>query len=630
MAHQDDWTVQELVDDYKEGRLSRRRFVQILSSAGIGFPVIAALLAACGSDSSKSGSGSGSGSGAATTGTQAPNAGAVATGVPTRAADPNAFNPTKRGGGGTLKLLWWQAVSTLNPHHSSGTKDRDGSRLFLEPLARIDQDANVVPILAAETPSIDKNTLDKAGQWVIWKIKKNVTWHDGKPFTADDVIFTWQYIMDPETGALTIGSYKNIDKIDKVDAETIKISFKEPTLEWTAPFVGSNGMILPKHIHEKYKGKEAKNAPENLKPVGTGPYKLNEFKPNDVVIGDINDKYHIENRPFFDKVEMKGGGDAAGAARAVMQTGEYDYAWNLQVEYSLLKSLEGAGQLAVGPGSGIEHLQLNYTDPKKEVDGERASLKAPHPFFSDLKVRQAFSLAVNRKLIVDELYGATGGVAVYYYYTPKKYVGTKTYEFNLQKAGQLLDEAGWKKGSDGIREKDGMKMSVTYSTSVNGVRQAMQGVIKKDLESIGIKVELKSVIADIFFAADPANPDNFSHFYEDMQSYTATRSGPDDLATAMKTYLSTEIKQKANQWSLQNSTRYNSKDFDALYNAAAKELDPTKAAEAWKKANDKLIDDVAVIPIVARNGVGANKKNLKGIALSPWDSDLAAVYLWYR
>ncbi len=621
-----DWTVADLMDDYQAGRVSRRGFVRTLVGAGFSMPLIVGLLSACGSDEKKSDSGSGtSGSGVR----PSPVTGGFATQAPGAAA----FTPAKRGEGGTLKLLWWQAPSILNPHQSSGTKDRDGSRIFYEPLAAIDAEGNVVPILAAEVPSVDKGTLDKSGKFVTWKIKKGVTWHDGQPFTVDDVIFTWKYAVDADTAALTVGSYQNIESIDKVDDSTIKVNFKTATLEWTAPFVSSAGQILPKHVFEKYLGKEAKSAPPNLKPVGTGPFKINDFKPNDIIIADMNDKYHVENWPYFNKVEMKGGGDAPGAARAVLQTGEYDYAWNLQVEYSVLQQLEkgGAGVLAIGPGSGIEHLQLNYTDPNKEVDGEKASLKAPHPFFADLKVRQAFQLAINRKVIVEQLYGPTGDVAIYYFYNPKRYVpdGGK-WEFNLQKAGQLLDEAGWKKGGSGTREKDGVKMKVLYQTSVNTVRQNMQAVIKKDLESLGVEVELKSVIADVFFGADPANPDNFPHFYADMQSYTATRSGPDDLATAMKTYLSSEIKQKANNWSKLNSTRYNSKEFDALFEAAVKELDPTKAAEAWKKCNQKLIDDVAVIPIVARNNVAAAKKDLRGMGLSPWDSDVWNIAKWYR
>jgi peptide/nickel transport system substrate-binding protein len=104
------------------------------------------------------------------------------------------------------------------------------------------------------------------------------------------------------------------------------------------------------------------------------------------VRGEINRDYHQPNRPHFDAVEMKGGGDAVTAARAVLQTGEYDYAWNMLVEDELLKRFEEAGKgrvIIAASAGGIEHLQCNFTDPWTEVDGERSSVKTKHPILSD-------------------------------------------------------------------------------------------------------------------------------------------------------------------------------------------------------------------------------------------------------
>jgi peptide/nickel transport system substrate-binding protein len=614
------WTVRELVDDYKAGRVSRRVLVGKLAGVGLSAGVISAVLAACGGDKKESGG--------TTSRVSTPGAG-VATSVPQAAG---GFTPTKRGGGGQVKVFWWQAPSTLNPHMSSGTKDRDGSSIFYERLAFFDNDANIVPRLATEVPNVNNNTLDKGGAWAIWKLKRGVQWHDGKPFTADDVVFTWQYATDPDTAALSQAGFKGIRSIDKVDDYTIRVNFTEPTIDWTNPWTSSDGLIIPKHIFEPFKGKEARNAPANLKPVGTGPYKITEFRPDDLVVAEINPNYHIENRPFFDRFEMKGGGDAVGAARAVLQTGEYDFAWNLQVDGNQLASMEkgGQGEVIVTQGGSIEHVQLNYTDPNKDVDGERASLKAPHPFFTDLKVRQAFALAMDRKTIVDQLYGKTGEVALFYLYTPKKYVPDASWQKDIAKANQLLDEAGWKKGGDGVRVKDGVRMKVLFQTSVNKLRQDTQAVIKKDLESIGVEVELKSVIADVYFAADPANPDNFPHFYADMQMYTSTRSGPDDVLVFLQAFVSSEARQKANNWAKANTTRYQSKEFDALYEQARRETDAVKFADLVKKMNQRLLEDVAVVPLVARGNVQAVKKTLKGTNLSGWASNLWYLPYWYR
>ncbi len=230
------------------------------------------------------------------------------------------FTPTKRGGGGRLRLLWWQAPTLLNPHLSVGTTNSDGLRIFYEPLAAFDPDGNLVPVLADEIPSIRNGSVGKDGRSVVWKLKKNVTWHDGQPFTADDVIFNWEYAADPATAAATIGSYSEIEKLEKLDNHTVKVGFNKPMPFWADPFCGRRA-IIPKHLFEPYKGAKSRKAPTNLKPVGTGPYRCVDFKPGDSIRAELNPTYHVPNRPFFDTLELKGGGDAVSAARAVLQTG---------------------------------------------------------------------------------------------------------------------------------------------------------------------------------------------------------------------------------------------------------------------------------------------------------------------
>src|SRR4029453_4355959 len=146
------------------------------------------------------------------------------------------------------------------------------------------------------------------------------------------------------------------------------------------------------------RGAKPRDAPTNLKPIGTGPYLFKDFKPGDLVSGVINPNYHQDNQPYFDGIEMKGGGDAVSAARAVLQTGEFDFAWNMQVEDEILSRLEksGKGKVIISPGGNIEHIQLNFPDPWTEVDGERSSLKTKHPTFSDPAVRQAMAMLVDK------------------------------------------------------------------------------------------------------------------------------------------------------------------------------------------------------------------------------------------
>ncbi|NDA56814.1 MAG: peptide ABC transporter substrate-binding protein, partial [Betaproteobacteria bacterium] len=310
------------IDAVRSGKLSRKAFIQQMVMVGISAPMAAQLL--------------------------------MHAGIAQAQQYKSAYTPSKRGGGGPLRVLWWQGPTLLNPHFATGTKDQEGSRIFYEPLAAWDTDGNLVPILAAEVPSTANKTVAPDGKWVIWKLKQGVRWHDGKPFTADDVVFTAAFAADPASAAVTISTYQDV-KVTKIDNFTVRVENTRASPFWADPLVGTAGMIIPKHLFEPYIGAKSREAPTNLKPVGTGPYKFVDFKPGDMVRGAINSDYHEANRPFFDSIEMKGGGDAVSAARAVLQTGEFDYAWNLQVEDEVLKRLEagGKGRTTITVGGNI-------------------------------------------------------------------------------------------------------------------------------------------------------------------------------------------------------------------------------------------------------------------------------------
>ncbi len=637
-----DWTVAELAEDFKAGRISRRHFIARMFAAGLTMPVIASVLAACGSSNSgnnKNAGGAATRAASAGAATQAPAGSPAAAAASSATSAASAFNPTKRGGGGTLKLLWWQGPTLPNPHLNNGTKDFDASRIFYEPLAEFDADGNLVPVLAAEIPSVDNGAVAKDGTAVTWKLKQGVTWHDGQPFTADDVAFTFQYVSNPDTAAYTAGQYVTVQSVDAIDPQTVKITFKSPVPFWQTAFVGANGMIIPKHIFAQYNGKEAKNAPNNLKPLGTGPYKYADFKPGDSLEADINPNYHVPNRPFFDHISLKGGGDAPSAARAVLQTGDYDYGWNIQVAYDELQGIQkgGTGQIVIFPGSGAESMYFNFTDPNKEVNGEVSSIQTKHPFFTDVKVRQAFNMMFDRKTVLDQLYGKEGQLVNYLVYNPNKYLPSPQTQltFDPAKAGQMLDDAGWKKGSDGIRANNGVKMKIIFATSVNSLRQNEQAVIKKTLESQGIQVELKSVDANIFFG-DASNPDNLAQMRFDLGMWT--NSTAVDPSNYLRSFVSQthgqpndNIAQKSNNWLGLNVNRYVNPAYDQLWQQQSVELDPIKRADLIKKMNQMIADDAPKVPLVARNGVSVAKGNLAGMDLQPWaSSDLYRLAYWYR
>jgi peptide/nickel transport system substrate-binding protein len=589
--------LRDLIADVRSGRLSRRAFVQRMVAVGLTAPMAGMILNHAG-------------------------VAMAATAIP--------YKPTKAGGGGLLKLLYWQAVTLLNPHFAVGTKDQEGSRIFYEPLAGWDSEGNLVPVLAAEIPSKENDGLAEDGLSVIWKLKRGVKWHDGMPFTADDVVFNWEYARTPETAAVSIASYKDI-KVEKIDDFTVRVSFAKPTPFWADAFVGSYGMIIPKHLFADYIGGKSRDAPTNLKPVGTGPFLFVDFKPGDVVRAKLNPDYHVPNRPYFDALEVKGGGDAVSAARAVLQTGEYDYAWNMQVEDEILLKLEsvGKGRVSIIETGNVEFIMLNATDPAVEVDGERASLKTRHPLFSDPAVRQAINLLIDRASVEKFIYGRTGSATASFLNSPERVRSKNTkFEFNIEKANQILEAAGWKKGADGVRAKDGKSLKFVFQTSINAPRQKTQAIVKQACQKAGIDIELKSVVGSVFFSSDTANPDTFPHFYCDAQMYNTTMLQPDPQLF-MNQYVSWQAATRENKWQGRNVSRWQSKEYDEIYKQAERELDAVKRAAMYIKLNDLVVGDNYILPVVRRPRTTAVSGNLTA-HFSGWDNDLWQLASWYR
>jgi peptide/nickel transport system substrate-binding protein len=589
--------LRQLIEEVREGSLPRRSFIQRMVGLGLTAPMASMMLMHEGI-------------------------------AQTQSSIP--YKPTKRGGGGPLKIIYWQAPVHLNPHYAGGTKDQDASRVFYEPLAGWDTDGNLVPQLAAEIPSRQNGGVGADGRTVTWKLKRGVTWHDGKPFTADDVVFTAAYAGDPAAAMVTVATYKDI-KVEKIDSHTVKVTYPKPTPFWAEALVGITGCILPKHVFEPFMGAKSRENPANTKPVGTGPYKIVDFKPGDTLRGEANANYHVANQPFFDTLEIKGGGDATSAARAVLQTAEYDLAWNLAVEDDILKRLEaaGKGKMAFFAGSDIEFVSLNVTDPWNEVDGERASAKSKHPAFSDKAVRTAMSLLIDRNGIQEVIYGRGAIATSNFLNNPPRFRSPNTkFEFNIAKANQVLEDAGWKRGPDGIRAKGNVKLKFVYQTSVSGPRQKCQAIIKDACTKAGIDLELKSIVASVFFGSDAANPDTYQKFWSDIQMFTTTMTQPDPQIF-MEQHTTAQISQKANKWSSRNLVRWSNAEFDATFAAAQVEFDAVKRAAMFIKMNDLVVNDGYVIPLFARpRPYGMVNKLVP--TLSAWDGATWALGYWYR
>jgi peptide/nickel transport system substrate-binding protein len=281
------------------------------------------------------------------------------------------------------------------------------------------------------------------------------------------------------------------------------------------------------------------------------------------------------------------------------------------------------------PMSAVEHIQCNFTDPWKEVEGERSSVKTTHPILSDPAVRQALNLLVDRSAVQEQIYGRQGQATANFLNSPERFRSQNMkWEFNPDRVNHLLDAAGWKRGSDEIRAKDGKRLRFVYQTSINAPRQKTQAIVKHACAKAGIDVELKSVWASVYFSSDGANVDTYSHFSTDLQMYASSIGIDPQLG--MRQFVSWEISAKENKWAGRNITRWRSDEYDRIYKSAENEMDPVKRAAKFIRMNDLLIENVVVIPIVWRKRVNAASTRLRGTALSGWDSSLWNLANWHK
>jgi peptide/nickel transport system substrate-binding protein len=602
--------------DLRAGRISRRSFLARAAALGVTAPVALGVLRLTDV--------------AAQEATPAAGAAAVAPTVGTEGQT--------RGAGGELKLIQWQAPTTLNMHLAGSFKDQLASCLVTEPLIHFLPDATPIPCLVQEVPSRANGLVAADLTSVTYTLLPDLVWSDGEPVTAGDVVFTWKWIIDPANQSSNAALYDAVAAVDAVDDLTVKITFKAPQLGWNSYFSSAqSGGILPEHILAA--GSDAAAA-FSVKPIGTGPYVVESFVPNDAVQYSINQNYREPNKPYFATVNLKGGGDAASAARAVLQTGDWDFAWNLQVDPQILEDLAagGAGDLVIIPGTAVEFLTLNFSDPNTEVDGQRSQWQTPNPTLSDKTVRQALALGVDRQSISENFYFGPPGeppasnilLGIAGATSPNT-----TWEFDIDKGNALLDEAGWTRTGDG-REKNGVPLNLTYATtSQNEVRQKTQAVIKSDWEKMGCNVELLQIEASVFFDTSAGNDQNFYHMYWDVSEYAWSPAGPYPLSYMLRwvSHNGENIPQKANGWAAVDESRYNNPTYDALYDEAAKETDPERAAELFIQMNDILIEDVVVIPIVQRAsekyGI-AKDLNKENIAGGPFESLYWNIANWNR
>ena len=610
----------DLYAAYKDGRLSRRRFIEAASALGLG--VTTATIVANAADASPA---------------------ARANGLAFVAQGGASARPAvgtesqQRGAGGDLNIIQWQAPSHLSAHIATGDKDSLGSTFVSEPLMFRLPDGTLIPNLIKEVPTVENGLLAQDLTSVTYNLLDGVTWSDGQPFTARDIAFTWRWAMDDANTAVSQEVFRPITAVDTPDDVTAIVRFGAPNPNWFLAHTGSGGgVIYPEHVLRA--GGQEVNDAFRSNPIGTGPYVVESFSPNDQVVYAVNPTYREPTKPFFARVVLTGGGDPAAAARSVLQTGEFDFAWNLTAPPDVLRQMDaddGPATLYVAPSDGIERININFSDPNTEVNGQQSELNTPHPIFSDPAVRQAMALAINREQIASEFFfggdqepaiaNIVSGLAEYE--SPNT-----TLEYNPERANQILDEAGWVRDGD-VRAKDGVELDIRYATTINQVRQNIQVVVQRDLQAIGFRITLEQIDGSVFFDSSAGNTQNNTHFYTDLNMFTSSVGAPPPVAYLIRWYTgpnAENVAQQSNGWTGRNFQRYQNPEYDARYDRLQTETNPEAIATLVIEMNDILITNNVVIPLVRAGKKVAYSKRLRqeNLAIGSYEFDYWNIANW--
>ena len=558
--------------------------------------------------------------------------------TPTTAPSPTPL-PSPTPEPEVLTILYWQAPSLPGPFLSSGYKDRDAGALTLEPLAKYAPDGSLVPALAAEIPTIENGGVSQDLTSITWKLKEGLLWSDGSVVSAEDAVFTWQYCSNDATGCTAESHFDSVSSVEAVDSLTVRITFEAPTPYPYTAFVSTGSPIISRVQFADCVGEAAMSCDAaNLSPLGTGPYRITDFTPNEEAHYERN-PYYRGPAPYFDRVVIEGGGDAESAARAVLEAGEADYAWNLQVDPNILAEMEavGHGTVLTAFSSLVERLVINQTNPDPALEDDRSEYmdgENPHPFLTFAPITQAMSMAIDRGIIAGELYGFTGEPTCNFITGPPAYVSTTNdgcLTQDIEEANALLDDNGvLDTDGDGIREHNGVPLHITYQTSTNAIRQETQALIQDWWSLIGIDTELIDYDASVFFGGDPVEDKEASlrRFFADVQMFT---NGPGiDPQQYLAGSTCEHIPTRENGWAGDNTARACNPEYDAVYEELAQTGAGPERDALIIRLNDIQVQSYSEIPLVNRGFVSAHLDSLLGVRINGWDSELWNIEEWRR
>ena len=510
--------------------------------------------------------------------------------------------------GGTVIIGTPQEPGMMNTLLTSSSIEDAVVSLFGEGLVSVNEKGEYVPVLAKELPTVSED-----GLVVTLKLLEGVKWSDGSDFTCDDVKFTMEGALS-DLSQVSASGYRDIETLECPDPYTVVATFGEVY----APYLRLFSYTVPDTAGAL---EDMESWDMNRNSVGTGPFMLTEWVPGDHLTFSKNPYYREEGKPYLDSVIIK----ILPSREVGMQllgTGEIHALWDLtEANFPELQQLESQGVSFVSTVTGEnELLSLNFGANDGTAPADPST--APHPILYDLKVRQAMQYAIDKQKIVDALlYGnvnaGNSAVPVGTFACPQP-----VSEFSLEKANALLDEAGWVVGADGIREKDGVRMSLKIATTTgNQLREQTEQVLAEMLKAAGIELVIENVPSDVLFAGWESDGMRDHGTYDIVMYTTGPSTDPD--SHLYSSFHSSEIPTADNEGTGANFSRYINADVDAWLDEAGTITDTAARKDLYCNVVKQVNADLPRIYLYERLSIMGHRNEFQGLKISPTFVDFA-------
>ncbi len=537
-----------------------------------------------------------------------------------QAASPST-SPSGAVRGGTFTFAIWQQPATLNPYYGTQTVAQIVWQVAVEGLLAPDPDGNYVPSLAKEAPTLKnggvKLTADGKKMDVTYRLLPDVKWSDGQPFSSADVLFTWQIIMR-DIKVKSREGYDRIEGIDTPDPLTAVIHYKEVY----GPYLSRFQWLLPKHLLE---GVADISKTDYVRlPLGTGPFKITEFKADDHITAERNPNYRVKDRPYLDRIIFRSV-PSREVAVAQLKAGEVDGMWNLlEAQLPDLETRSSEIKLQVTTGPSVERIEFNLARRADPADPNVA-----HPVLGDASVRKALLLATPKQRMIDRLLAGKAKVG-----TSPVSIGwasskdAKQDDYDPTKARQLLDQAGWVPGADGIRSKGGVPAVLTITTTTGDkVREQVEQVLLDEWKQIGVKLEIRNIPSSILFGSwadrSPRKRGNF-----DINMY-ASSPDADPHESVNQRFHSQNIPRPENNGAGFNYNRFSNPEVDRLIGQAGSSVDQEARKKAYAQVYKLVNDSSPNIWLYNRSDIDAFRANVGGYKGNAWAYITANAGDWF-